>query len=145
MKHISLLARDSREKRDGSEGLSSRVEPVAHVLLVSLTIHERRRNCLPKQPRNLTNNPKNQGDQLTKNRPPCEVTGTCGVTRLLLLAFGLRLSMLIMALGFTLLALVLIGLRRFRSGSWRCDRWGWGWGWFRSWRGRLSEHAGEYQ
>ena len=31
-----------REKRDGSEVSSSRVAPVAHVLLVSRTIHERR-------------------------------------------------------------------------------------------------------
>ena len=46
MKRISLFARDSRdlrEKRDESESLSSRVAPVAHVLLVSLTIHERRK------------------------------------------------------------------------------------------------------
>jgi len=45
VKRISLFARgsrDLREKRDGSEVSSSRVEPVAHVLLVSLTIHERR-------------------------------------------------------------------------------------------------------
>jgi hypothetical protein len=45
VKRISLFARDSRdmrEKRDGSEVSSSRVAPVAHVLLVSRTIHERR-------------------------------------------------------------------------------------------------------
>jgi len=45
VKRISLFARDSRdmrEKRDGSEVSSSRVAPVAHVLLVSLTTHERR-------------------------------------------------------------------------------------------------------
>ena len=45
MKRISLFARDSRdlrEKRDGSEVSSSRVAPVAYVLLVSLTIYERR-------------------------------------------------------------------------------------------------------
>ena len=45
MKRISLFARDSRdmhEKRDGSEVSSSRVAPVAHVLLVSLTLHEQR-------------------------------------------------------------------------------------------------------
>jgi hypothetical protein len=41
-----------REKRDGSEVSSSRVAPVAHVLLVSLTIHEQRKICLPKRPRN---------------------------------------------------------------------------------------------
>ena len=46
MKRISLFARSSRdlrdlrEKRDGSKVLSSRVAPVAHVLLVSLTIHK---------------------------------------------------------------------------------------------------------
>ena len=53
MKRISLFARDSRdlrEKRDGSEGVSSRVVPVAHVLLLSLTIRERWKNCLQKQP-----------------------------------------------------------------------------------------------
>jgi hypothetical protein len=110
-----------------------------------LTRHERRRNCLQNNRVISPTIQKNQGDQLTKNRPPCEVTGTCGVTRLLLLAFGLRLPMLIMALGFTLLALALISLRRFRRRSRFCDRWGWGWGWFWSWRGRLSEHAGEYQ
>ena len=33
-------ARDWREKRDGSEVSSLRVAPVAHVLLVSLTIHK---------------------------------------------------------------------------------------------------------
>ena len=41
---ISLFARgsrDLREKRDGSDVSSSRVAPVAHDLLVSLTIHER--------------------------------------------------------------------------------------------------------
>ena len=45
---ISLLARgarDLREKRDGSDVSSSRVAPVGHVLLVSLTIHERRFTC----------------------------------------------------------------------------------------------------
>ena len=45
VKRISLFARDSRdlrEKRDGSDGSSLRVAPVAYVLLVSLTIHERR-------------------------------------------------------------------------------------------------------
>jgi hypothetical protein len=31
-----------REKREGSDVSSSQVAPVAHVLLVSLTIHERR-------------------------------------------------------------------------------------------------------
>ena len=45
VKRISLFARDSRdlrERRDWSEVSSLRVAPVAHVLLVSLTIHERR-------------------------------------------------------------------------------------------------------
>ena len=42
MKRISLFALDLREKWDGSEVSSSRVAPVAHVLLVSLTLHERR-------------------------------------------------------------------------------------------------------
>ena len=42
-----------REKRDGSDVSSSRVAPVEHVLLVSLTIHERRKNSLPKPPRDL--------------------------------------------------------------------------------------------
>ena len=56
---ISLFARDLREKRDGSEVSFSRVAPVAHVLLVSLTIHEGRKNCLSKQPRNLSPIPKN--------------------------------------------------------------------------------------
>ena len=42
VKRILLFARDLREKRDGSEASSSRVAPVAHALLVSLTIHERR-------------------------------------------------------------------------------------------------------
>jgi hypothetical protein len=41
VKRISLFTRDSREKRDGSHVSSSRVVPVAPVLLVSLTIHER--------------------------------------------------------------------------------------------------------
>jgi hypothetical protein len=43
VKRISLFARDSRdlrEKRDGSDVASSRIAPVAHVLLVSLTFHE---------------------------------------------------------------------------------------------------------
>ena len=40
VKRISLFSRDLREKRDGSEVSSSRVAPVAHVLLVSLTIHK---------------------------------------------------------------------------------------------------------
>ena len=47
-KRISLFVRDSRdlrEKRNGSDVSSSRVAPVAHVLLVSLTIHERRATC----------------------------------------------------------------------------------------------------
>jgi hypothetical protein len=39
VKRISLFSRDLREKRDGSDVSSSRV---AHVLLVSLTIHEER-------------------------------------------------------------------------------------------------------
>ncbi|HEY6288662.1 MAG TPA: hypothetical protein VIW48_04380, partial [Nitrospiraceae bacterium] len=42
VKRISLFARDLRdlrEKRDWSEVSSSRVAPVVHVLLVSLTIH----------------------------------------------------------------------------------------------------------
>ena len=34
-----VIARDVREKRDGSKVSSSRVTPVAHVLPVSLTIH----------------------------------------------------------------------------------------------------------
>jgi hypothetical protein len=42
VKRISLFARDLREKRDGLDVSSSRVAPVAHILLVSLTIHERR-------------------------------------------------------------------------------------------------------
>jgi hypothetical protein len=42
VERISLFARDLREKLDGSEVSSSRVTHVAHVLLVSLTIHERR-------------------------------------------------------------------------------------------------------
>ena len=45
VKRIRLLARDSRdlrEKRDESEVSSSRVAPLAHLLLVSLTTHERR-------------------------------------------------------------------------------------------------------
>ena len=45
MKRISFFvrdARDLREKRDRSDVLPSRVAPVAHGLLVSLTIHERR-------------------------------------------------------------------------------------------------------
>ena len=42
VKRISLFSRDLREKRDGSDVSSSRVAPVAHVLLVSLTIHEER-------------------------------------------------------------------------------------------------------
>ena len=42
VKRISLFSRDLREKRDGSDVSSSRVAPVAHVLLVSLTIHEQR-------------------------------------------------------------------------------------------------------
>ena len=62
VKRISLFARDSRdlrEKRDGSDGrrfevrssrfselrtrnFEPRIAPVAHVLLVSLTIHEQR-------------------------------------------------------------------------------------------------------
>ena len=44
-KHISLFARgsrDLRENRDGWEVSFSRVAHVPHVLLVSLTIHERR-------------------------------------------------------------------------------------------------------
>ena len=43
VKRILLFARtsrDLREKRDGSDVSSSRVAPVAHTLLVSLTIHE---------------------------------------------------------------------------------------------------------
>jgi len=36
VKPISLLAQDSREKRDGWEDLFSRIAPIAHVLLVSL-------------------------------------------------------------------------------------------------------------
>ena len=42
VKHISLFLRDLRENRDGSDASSSRVAPVAHALLVSLTIHEQR-------------------------------------------------------------------------------------------------------
>jgi hypothetical protein len=45
VKCISLFARDSRdlrEKRDGSDVSPSRVAPVAHDLLVSLTIHGQR-------------------------------------------------------------------------------------------------------
>ena len=45
VKRILLFARtsrDLREKRDGSDVSSSRVAPVAHVLLVSPTIHDRR-------------------------------------------------------------------------------------------------------
>ena len=42
VKRLSLFARDLREKRGGSDVSSSRVAPVAHVLLVSPTIHERR-------------------------------------------------------------------------------------------------------
>src|SRR6267143_7124523 len=42
VKRISLFARDLREKRDGLEISSSQVAPVAHVLLVSLTIHGQR-------------------------------------------------------------------------------------------------------
>ncbi|HEV8328193.1 MAG TPA: hypothetical protein VGQ08_11970 [Nitrospiraceae bacterium] len=42
MKRVSLFARDLREKRDGLDDSSSLVAPVAHILLVSLTIHERR-------------------------------------------------------------------------------------------------------
>jgi hypothetical protein len=42
VKRNSSFARDSREKRDCSEASSSRIAPVAHALLVSLTIHERR-------------------------------------------------------------------------------------------------------
>ena len=42
VKRISLFSRDLREKRDRSDVSSSRVAPVAHVLLVSLTIHEER-------------------------------------------------------------------------------------------------------
>ena len=42
MKRISLFARDLREKLDGLEISSSQVAPVAHVLLVSHTIHGRR-------------------------------------------------------------------------------------------------------
>jgi len=42
MKRISLYARNLREKRDGLDDSSSLVASVAHVLLVSLTIHERR-------------------------------------------------------------------------------------------------------
>ncbi len=42
VKRISLFSRDLREKRDGSDVSSSRVAPVAHVLLVSFTIHEER-------------------------------------------------------------------------------------------------------
>jgi hypothetical protein len=38
--------RDLREKRDGSDMSSLRVTPVAHVLLVSLKIHERRERIL---------------------------------------------------------------------------------------------------
>jgi hypothetical protein len=38
-RRTSFFARDLREKRDESEVSSSRVAPVAHVLLVSLTIH----------------------------------------------------------------------------------------------------------
>ena len=45
VKHISLFvgeSRDLREKRDGSDGSSSRVAFVAQDLLVSLTIHTQR-------------------------------------------------------------------------------------------------------
>ena len=38
--------RDLREKRDGSDVSSLRVPPVAHVLLVSPTFHERRERIL---------------------------------------------------------------------------------------------------
>ena len=38
-------ARDLREKRDGSDVLSLRVAPATHLLLVSLTIHERPATC----------------------------------------------------------------------------------------------------
>ena len=38
-------ARDLLEKRDGSDVSSLRVAPVAPLLLVSLTIHERRATC----------------------------------------------------------------------------------------------------
>ena len=44
-KRNSVFARDSRdlrEKRDGVEVSSSQVAPVTHILLVSLTLHERR-------------------------------------------------------------------------------------------------------
>ena len=37
-----LFARDLRERQNGQEVSSSLVAPVAHALLVSLTIHERR-------------------------------------------------------------------------------------------------------
>ena len=42
VKRVSLFSRDLREKRDGSDVSSLRVAPVAHILLVSLTIHEQR-------------------------------------------------------------------------------------------------------
>jgi hypothetical protein len=45
VKRISLFrrySRDLREKRDWSEVSASLVSPVAHDLLVSLTIHEQR-------------------------------------------------------------------------------------------------------
>ena len=42
VKRISLFSRDLREKRAESDVSSLRVAPVAHVLLVSLTIHEQR-------------------------------------------------------------------------------------------------------
>ena len=42
VKRVSLFSRDLREKRDGSDVSFLRVAPVAHVLLVSLTIHEQR-------------------------------------------------------------------------------------------------------
>ena len=45
VKQLSVFARDSRdlrEKRNGSDALSSRAAPVAHALLVSLTIHGQR-------------------------------------------------------------------------------------------------------
>ena len=136
---ISLLAQDPREKRDGWEDLFSRIAPIAHVLLVSLRFANDGKTAYQYSRVISSTIQKNQGDQLTKNRPPCEVTETCGVTRLLLLAFGLRFPML--AFGFNLLVLLLTGLRHLRSRGWSRDLRGWS----GRWRRRLSEHAGECQ
>lgn len=59
--------------------------------------------------------------------------------------YRLVFFVLVLAFGFMfpLHFFLTLGFRRFRSRSWRCDRWGWGW--FRGWSGRLSEHAGECQ